>query len=105
MNNFEDVQTVRQFKGTVLQDMYKVGRMLGEGSFGSVHKIKNLHGKDKYPMVVKASKDASMLHNEIKALDQIHEYMENNLDDISNEVANSFPINCGRGLLYLEKEA
>ena len=46
-----------------------------------------------------------MLFNEITVLDQIHNYIENSEESIEVEVANSFPINCGRGLLYLEKEA
>lgn len=102
-NQFSDVQKVKQLEGTVLQDKYMIDRKLGNGSFGTVHKIKSVKANDKYPLVVKSSSDAVMLYNEITSLDCIQSYLELNEDKIPLRVAYSFPINCGRGMLYLKK--
>ena len=104
MENYDkSAQRVQQFEGSVLNGKYQVDRLLGEGSFGCVHKLKRIKDRDnRIPIVVKASKDAAMLFNEIEALNQVKMYCDANKQNISENIAKSVPVNYGRGLLYIE---
>ena len=76
MQNKFQMRRVKQFQGTRLSKKYTVDRLVGIGSFGNVYKVKNIHDQNAKPLVVKASRDAVMLHNEITALDSIHKYVK-----------------------------
>ena len=75
MDNTKGDMVVKRFEGTVLFDRFLVGPVLGQGNFGTVHQVvdqKYLDQKAKH--VVKCSRDIATLYNEVKALDQIHQY-------------------------------
>ena len=99
------MQKVKQFEGTLLQKRFKVERMLGQGSFGNVHKVTDTAaGRDGQPMVAKASTNVEMLYNEIKALEQVSKYAQSHLDQVSLKTAKAIPVNLGRGIVYQQKQ-
>lgn len=102
-------QMVKSFEGTLLKNKYLVERILGQGSFGSVHKLVDIksqsNGLIQQQMVAKASTDVEMLYNEITALKQINSYVESQLQSIDPKTANAIPVNCSRGLVYLQKNS
>ena len=64
-------QQAGSLEGAVLMDKYAVGRQLGQGSFGFVHKVKHINQKDAQEnkhVVLKASFDLTQLYNEVHAL-------------------------------------
>ena len=51
-------------EGSILDNRYKVGALIGKGAFGNVHKVYDKLNK-KLPLAIKFSKDYVILHQEI----------------------------------------
>ena len=68
------IKTVKRFEGTILKCRYRVDNLVGKGTFGKVYQLNDVDGLDDGlpPLVVKASKDASMLYNELISLDLVN---------------------------------
>ena len=71
-NRQRKYQRVKSFEGSLLQQKYLVERVLGTGSFGTVHKLVDITSgaqtDTQQQMVAKVSTDVDVLYNEIKAL-------------------------------------
>ena len=69
--------------------MYKVGTVLGEGSFGVVYDAIDIKEIKPQKMVIKASKEIQIMFNEVQALEQIHKYGQTN--DRFHKIIDSIP--------------
>ena len=59
------------------------------GSFGLIHKVKDLQDANSIPLVAKISYNDDMLYNEIQALQMVNEFAES--QDEFQHVAKSIP--------------
>ena len=101
----EQASKVGSIEGQVLCDKYKVGRQIGQGSFGFVHKVKYVNAAAKeqnQDMVIKASFDLGQLYNEVQALMQIHQFANENKK--YKDTISSIPQRLDHGLLYVDKD-
>ena len=102
MDNLDQIQKVKNFEGAELQKKLFVGPKMGQGSFGTVHKVIGTIGSNSQKLVVKASEDIVTTFNEVHALDQVHKHAES--QGKYKHVADSVPKALLQGLIYVEKE-
>ena len=91
-------------EGAVLMDKYRVGRQLGQGSFGFVHKVKYIDSKDAEAckhIVLKASFELNQLYNEVQALMHMHQFAKGKPQ--YEQIIQSIPRRLDHGLTYVNK--
>ena len=58
-------------EGGLLQNRYKIGRLIDRGSFGMVYKITDTQSRSRQPLVVKMSEKTKIFCKEISAIKNI----------------------------------
>lgn len=79
----QDYQLLRvpqsELEGTVLNKRFKVGKLIGQGSYGKVYRVYDLDNLN-LPLVMKLSPDYTILYKEIKAIGTISKHLMETTD-------------------------
>lgn len=89
----------RDLEGTLLNNRYLIGKLIGTGSFGRVYKAYDQKNK-KLPLAVKFSADYMVLCQEIKIIKRIAKHVANNTEE-NSPLRSQIPNVHAKGLVVL----